>query len=614
VWLRDETACSRLGAPIIPLPLAARGSYLACVIENRRRDAWVALLVLGGLFAGLTKWTWRKWPDLIVDYGAQLYMPWKISTGAVLFRDMAYLPGGPLSQYFNALLFRLFGVSFLTLAVANLVLLALLVALIYRVFYDMADQWTALAAGASVLCAFAFAFYTTAGIFNYVTPYSAEAVHALVISALSVWWLASWVRTGRARFVLGAGLGCGCVFLTKPDMFLALTVAVAAGLVLGRSRWRSGLALLAGAAMVAPAAFLLYFALRENIGPSLRSVGAAWAPLLSTSAADNPYYRWCLGLDTPLTNIGLAVLHFAALTAVVAGCGAVCHKNRRGGTGAGILALAVVAMVALSLKFNWIYCGRCLPFLCLAALLAVAAVRPLDGLAFLWGVWSLALLAKMGLSSRIWHYGFVLGMPAFLTALYLLLHRLPLVLEPRGIRLYWFRSLLMTGLVVGLGQLLHRSNRLYPGKTLPIGSGADAMLAYQPSFRPDDAQLAAALNWIETNTAPSATLAVLPQGAMLNYLARRDNPTRFLAWNPPELAAFGQGEMTQRLIQNAPDYLALLPIDYTDYGEKYFGVEDRFGGELMRWIDANYMVVWQTGHDWLKDGQFGFKILKRKGG
>ncbi len=444
---------------------------LPSVIENRRRDAWVALVVLGGLFAGLTKWTWLKWPDLVVDYGAQLYMPWKISTGAVLYRDMAYLPGGPLSQYFNALLFRLFGVSFLTLAVANLVLVALLVALIYRVFYDMADPWTALAAGASVLCAFAFAFYTTAGIFNYVTPYSAEAVHALIISTLSVWWLGSWVRTGRARFAAGAGLGWGCVFLTKPDMFLALTVAMAAGLVLGRSKWRSGLAWLAGAAMVAPAAFLLYFVSRESLGQSLRSVAAAWTPLLGTSAADNPYYRWCLGLDTPWTNIGLAVLHFAILAIIVAASAVVCHKNWRGWTGAAMFALAAVAMAALSFKFNWVYCGRCLPLLCLAALLAVAATRPLDNLALLWGVWSLALLAKMGLFSRIWHYGFVLGMPAFLTALYLLLYRLPLLLERRGIRLYWLRALLMLGLVIGLGQLLRRSNRLYPARRWLLAPG-----------------------------------------------------------------------------------------------------------------------------------------------
>ena len=45
----------------------------------------------------LTMKTWRKWPDLIVDFGLQMYCPWKLSTGSVLYRDIAYLVGGPLS-------------------------------------------------------------------------------------------------------------------------------------------------------------------------------------------------------------------------------------------------------------------------------------------------------------------------------------------------------------------------------------------------------------------------------------------------------------------------------------------------------------------------------------
>src|SRR5262245_9777594 len=57
--------------------------------------------------------TWRKWPDLLVDFGEQLYLPWRISAGDVLYRDVMYLTGGPVSQYYHAALFKLFGVSFL---------------------------------------------------------------------------------------------------------------------------------------------------------------------------------------------------------------------------------------------------------------------------------------------------------------------------------------------------------------------------------------------------------------------------------------------------------------------------------------------------------------------
>lgn len=73
--------------------------------HSARRDYLFALLVLGCVFALLTAMTWRKWPDMLLDFGLQLYIPWKISTGAVLYRDLAYMTGGPLSQYFDAFLF-----------------------------------------------------------------------------------------------------------------------------------------------------------------------------------------------------------------------------------------------------------------------------------------------------------------------------------------------------------------------------------------------------------------------------------------------------------------------------------------------------------------------------
>src|SRR5580658_10147559 len=97
-----------------------------CGETSSRRDTLFACAVIGAVFAMLTWKTWRRWPDLVVDFGAQLYMPWQISLGAVMDRDFHYLAGGPLSQHYHALLFKMFGVSFLTLILSNLAVLAVL--------------------------------------------------------------------------------------------------------------------------------------------------------------------------------------------------------------------------------------------------------------------------------------------------------------------------------------------------------------------------------------------------------------------------------------------------------------------------------------------------------
>src|SRR5687767_3427150 len=64
---------------------------------ERYAAAGPALLAL--LFVGLVAWSWRKWGDVFVDFGHEVYIPWQLSEGRVLYRDIAYFMG-PLSQYF----------------------------------------------------------------------------------------------------------------------------------------------------------------------------------------------------------------------------------------------------------------------------------------------------------------------------------------------------------------------------------------------------------------------------------------------------------------------------------------------------------------------------------
>lgn len=66
------------------------------------------------------------------------------------------------------------------------------------------------------------------------------------------------------------------------------------------------------------------------------------------------------------------------------------------------------------------------------------------------------------------------------------------------------------------------------------------------------ATYAAPLSWIQKNTPPEATLAVLPEGTMINYLGRRVNPTPCLVWVPPVMAVFGQANMTAAFEKNVP--------------------------------------------------------------
>jgi hypothetical protein len=604
-------------------------------ISGWGRSRWAGLVLAGCVFVLAAALSWRRWPDVLVDFGMQLYLPWRISEGDVLYRDVMYLSGGPLSQYFNALLFKIFGVSFRTLIFANLAITAGMLVLIYRRFLAAADWLTATMICLGIVLVFAFQHSGLIGNYNYVTPYCHEVFHGLVLSIVAVAWLSSWVEKKQIRFAASAGFGTGLVFLTKPDIFLALVVCAGmAFLVVGFFHKRTGFAakslvafLLAG--LVPLLGFFALFLRVEGWQASARSVISAWTPLWHTSVTQDPFYQWCLGLDTPFLYLEKMAVHFIFIVVVTA---IYALAFRRGMESRFkwikpswvVWPLLVSPLLVLAGVLNWGDCGRSLPLLVLAAcvLLGInckkvaieqAAIFPL-----LWNVFGLALLAKMGFFTRISHYGFALAMPAFAGAVYLFVWLLPMLLEQRyQVRFHLFRATACLVLMTGFVHLFLRSEFYYLQKNVPVGRGGDKIMAYGPTVDPFHGKVEVALSWVQKNVPPEATLAVLPEGAMINYLSRRVNPTPCLVWVPPVMAVFGQTNMTAAFEENSPDYILIIARNTSEFGVGYFGYYPRYGTELMQWIEDHYDRVYPAPDPAGKSAPqeqpfFELQILKRR--
>ena len=215
-------------------------------LTSLKGPAFLASL-FASLFAILLALSWRKWPDFLIDFGRELYIPWQLSLGRVLFVDVADL-FGPLSQYWNALWFKLFGVSLNTLMVSNLLIVLVLTYLIYDLFFRACDRSTSILVSSTFLILFAFGHITSVGNYNFVCPYSHEATHGIFLSTAMLWSLSRYAERLRSYWCFLSGGLLGLVFLTKPEVFLAgVTAAGAAFLLLylsqahGRLRLRSDL-------------------------------------------------------------------------------------------------------------------------------------------------------------------------------------------------------------------------------------------------------------------------------------------------------------------------------------------------------------------------------------
>jgi 4-amino-4-deoxy-L-arabinose transferase-like glycosyltransferase len=578
--------------------------------------------LVGLVFAAGAVVTWRKWPDLIVDFGQQLYIPWQLSRGAVLYRDIFYMAGGPLSQYWHALLFKLFGPSFLVLICSNFSVTALMLLVCYRQFGRVAGPLCGCAVTLAAVCVFCFGQYVGMGNYNYAAPYSHEMLHGLALSIFALALLADWRERRKIVSAAAAGLCLGLAALAKPDIFLALALTISAGLFLPPKvewafRLRSLAALLAGAALPL-VGFFLFFLPAGGWRESLRLEFFGWKPMFMGAVLNNPFYQWSLGLDDPFVHLRTMALQTLTVAVAVA-LAAWLARRTQALAPLSRWSLRIVGAALLALagwRVNWPEAGGALPAACLAT--AALLWRRRAGVAsayffpLLWSVFALLLLSKQGLHPRLAHTGFALAMPAFVGAIFLLGWALPEYLERRHAVpariLRWFALAFMGS---GVLSLVHTSLWYYHAKQLPVGRGADVILATGPTRYAVEARtFNEALDWIATNLPPAASLAAIPQGVLLNYLSRHANPTPCLDWNPVMLSVFGATNMDAALNLHPPDYIALVEWRPYDFATVDFG-SPTYGSNTLAWVGRNYTRAALFGSPPLHNGMFGIEILKR---
>ena len=342
-------------------------------------------LLVGGVLA------WHGFgasADWRIDYGRELYVPWRLVDGEALTRDLAYF-NGPLSPYWNALWFLVFGVSIRVQAIANLLVIAATTVVIWTLGRRLGGRWTALAAAVGWLPMLAFQHQGDLGNFNWLAPYSHEMPHGIALALATMLGFARYLErpsAGRAALV---GLGAGLVALTKPEITLATGAGLAVGI--GGLWWTSrggpadptsgdptsadptpgdptsadptpgehvpqarshGRHLLLGSAALVGAIGVatLLLAFQLGFGDALRTVAGGWRFVFQDELRQLKFYRTTMGtydFGNSLFGIGLWTgiwlysLSLFGLLAAVAGRGATARRTP--------LRVALTALCALPL-------------------------------------------------------------------------------------------------------------------------------------------------------------------------------------------------------------------------------------------------------------------------
>jgi hypothetical protein len=587
---------------------------------------WSGPAAVAAVGAVMLCWSWAAWPDPIVDFGQQLYIPWRLAEGEVLYRDLAFY-NGPLSQHVNALVFALFGTSLLTLVVWNLVLLVLLTVLLYHALGQVAGRFAAAAACLAFVLLFAFAQFVTIGNYNYVCPYSHEMTHGLLLSLAALACLWRYRRNGLPALVLG-GLAVGLAFLTKAEVFLA--GAVATTLALAMTIWaqrpprRRALQMagsFVGAALVPPIAALALLSLAMSPHEALAGTAGSWVVAASERLRHLRFFRAGMGVLDLWGNLTIVlrwVGWYAAVLVPAAVVAVAVRRHRKTATGVACGAFAAVAAILWLVRgqIDWRHVARPLPLLVAAAAVAffvqllrrrrdsarsAALIRRIT-----LAVFALTLLSKMILNARIYHYGFVLAMPAALVTIVAFLDWSPAAIRRFGGSGRVFCAAALAMLLAVVVRYLDAQRYAFEAKTERVmHRSADAFKADRRG-----AMINSAIRTIRARLPAGGTMAVLPEGVMLNYLCRLRNPTPYTNFMPPEVFLFGEEAILRAFETDAPDIVVLAHKDTSEFGYQFFGTD--YAWQIYDWIMQNYRPVGPPlGAPPLRGHHFGIEIRIR---
>ena len=574
--------------------------------------------------------SWLKWPDLLVDYGRELYVPWQITQGKVLYADLNHLYG-PLAHYLNAFLFQIFGTGLATLAYFNICLVVLLVFLIYDLFKSTFGDFIATIAGLCFLVIFAFSQYVGIANYNFICPYSHEITYGVFLFFLALFIFRKYLLHPDWRFAALIGLLIGLIYLTKVEIFIASFITFLTGFIfifwkIKPPHFRKHLFNLIFFFFIPIATFFIYFSFYMPLINALDSIIASYKSLFMGTLINNIFYLRISGFDDPLRNItimfrqatGYVILFI--FTIIISYLFARLKNNVfKFGWISAVFALVFVTIFLGIFRINWLEIARPYPIFLVVLLIffMIQFILKSGDKAFLLKflpfalltLYSLILLLKMILNVHLYHYGFALAMPASLVMVAILIYYIPAFVS------HWGNKHIAAGfmaLFIFLALLFYFNftKYIYALKNYPVAQGRDRFLTFDPIVNNRGYIMNETLKYIDKLMSKKDTFIVFPEGVMINYLSRRNNPSRYFEFTPNFVEAIGEKKILNIISPTHPSFIILSEKDTSEHGAQYFGKNYAFN--IYSWIASNYAKVLIIGSEPLTGKGFGIVIAKKK--
>ena len=196
---------------------------------------WVALVAIVAIWGTRFYTTWATWGSLTIDCGREMYVPAALAQGKTLYRDVWYMYG-PVAPYFNAFLYRLFGIRLEVLYWAGSLSALASAILLFLIGKRMSSRLAGFTAAIVVLLQSFHAWH-----FSFPLPYSFAAVYGALIACMFLWSAIYAASSENNVWFFASACASAVALLLKLEYGIACYAVLAllmAGRALRRRSWK----------------------------------------------------------------------------------------------------------------------------------------------------------------------------------------------------------------------------------------------------------------------------------------------------------------------------------------------------------------------------------------
>ena len=523
--------------------------------------------------------TYAHHGSFLIDCGREAYYPTQVLLGKVLYKDILNIYG-PFSYMFNALLFKVFGISLNVLYLAGCACAFLISILIYLIAKRLLP----------IFVSFSIAILTiSVGVLNihlsnFIFPYSYAMLYGLVAFLISVWFLLKYQSETKIVNLYLSGFFAGLCVSSKYEFILYLTVILYAMIRVKPLKIKEYYYAIFSILFMPIFCFGILFLQGLTVN-DLITTGSILNKMAYSQTLNYFYHRQGVFLSKAFMKLQIKIFFAMVIPLIGFLCG---FKSKNRFLSFIFITLSIFLIIRTTNSLSY----SLLPLL--VVLLAILNFKNLKTNLPL----QLLVLSAILFSTKVFWGLITENYGAFFIS-YLLIAFLALIsdifkdknINYKAIGLY---ILLVAGVlsyrnlsIINVKSYLIQTPRGKIYTTLQMGSASGELMDY-----------------IIKNTKKKDEIVILPEGVMINFLTGRKSDNFYTSLIPLYVEVFGDENLIKHFSETKPEYIIFNNYNTNEYYFPYICQD--YAVSFCNFVAKNYI------QEKIIDRAFRYVIFKRR--